>query len=225
MKDLHKLVTAITVNYKTIDVTLKCLKALRHHYPKLHIIIIDNSNFDASSDALYKRAKQDTNITCLFNIYNMHHGPSVDIGIRMLRTPLAFVLDSDAFIKEENVIEDMFAKTVGVDEWLMVGDVTPVDKNGFDLKDPNQGIPYGDPKCMLLNKECYLTLPKFIRHGAPCIETMTYIHENNLGHLLIKFPWEQYVYHGKGVTQRRFGLDGDGGDPFRRQNIPPYTSS
>lgn len=218
---IPELITAVTVNYKTIDVTRKCLQAIKLYYPDIRIIIIDNSNYDVSSDYLYKVAKEGNNITTVFNTYNMHHGPSIDLGIRMIHTPYAFVLDSDAYIRREGVLEAMLQRAEGVEEWLMVGDITPVDKNGFDIKDGSEGIPYGDPKCMLLNKACYLTLPPFIRHGAPCIETMTYLNNYNKTNLLLRFPWTQYVYHAKGATQRRFGLDGDG--LCRKPDIPPYT--
>jgi len=91
-------------------------------------------------------------------------------------------------------------------EWLMVGNITPVDEDGIDIKESAISIPYGDPKCMLLNKEMYFKLPNFIRHGAPCINTMKHIKYNNLGHLLIHLNWPDYVYHTRGGTRRRYGI-------------------
>ena len=65
----------IVVNYKTPDLIKYFLYNFRITFPKLHLLIVDNSNFDRSTDIIYSVCKKDGNMTLLANMFNLHHGP------------------------------------------------------------------------------------------------------------------------------------------------------
>ena len=48
----------IVVNYKTPDLIRKFLSDFRHYYPDLHLLILDNSNFDRSTDLIILSVKR-----------------------------------------------------------------------------------------------------------------------------------------------------------------------
>ena len=218
---MHSLITVLMINYRTPAVTLKCLQAFRNFYNKIPLLLIDNSSYDKTSDKLYTFAQTDKNTTCVFNTFNMHHGPSMDLGLRMLKTPWVFIMDSDLFIMQPNLIEDMHLSVLALKTWLMVGNLCYVDEKGINLRGIDQqhvnAIRYCNPKCMLVNRYEYLNYDPCILHGAPMILTMKHIKREHHEHMLIDFDWSKYAKHLGGVTQKTHGLDGAGG-----MNIPPF---
>ena len=61
----------IVINYKTPDLIRKFLSDFRHYYPDLHLLILDNSNFDRSTNLLFSFCKKDGNMTLLANKFNV----------------------------------------------------------------------------------------------------------------------------------------------------------
>jgi hypothetical protein len=54
---------------------------------------------------------------------------------------------------------------------------------------------------MLVKRESYLSLPPFVRHGAPCLANMRAAAAQGL--TLSNFPVEEYVHHeGRGTASR-----------------------
>ena len=185
----------LLVNYKTLKITKYCLTSFRKFYPRVPLIVIDNSDYDQSSDWLYQFAKKDTNTMLLFNTYNMHHGPSMHNGIILAHNLFENVLifDSDILFLKSNIIEDMLT-AIGDKKFICCGIMGWVDNNGLNVK-KNEGIPYVHPRCILININEYLKLPPFQKHGAPCLDTMKFIYDNKLTNLLIEFDIDPYVKH------------------------------
>jgi hypothetical protein len=185
------------------------------------LLLIDNSNYDEASEQLFQFAQADTNTTCIFNTFNMHHGPSMDLGLNVLKTPWVFIMDSDLLIMRSNLVEEMHKTTLDKDNWLAVGNLCYVDERGINLRGADQqrsdAIRYCNPKCMLVNRYEYLKHLPCILHGAPMIHTMKDIKLSGEEHLLIDFNWLKYAKHLDGVTQKTHGLDGKGGN-----RIPPF---
>jgi len=217
MNELENEIVAVIPNYKTPDLIARCVNSFRTYYPNIKLILIDNSKYDISSKWIYQFAEEDQNTTCLFNTFNMHHGPSMDTGIKLSPLPLVFIIDSDVVITKPNLIEDMYKVIATTKDWLAIGWITPINHKGFDVPRNKPHIPYCSPQCMIVNKETYLQYPPFIKHGAPCINTMKHIKIHKLDHQLIHFNWKEYAAHLRGGTQKRFGLDGNGA-----QKIPPF---
>ena len=72
----------IVVNYKTPDLIKNILSNFRATFPELHLVIVDNSNFDRSTDLIYSVCKKDGNMTFLANFFNLHHGPGLHKAIQ-----------------------------------------------------------------------------------------------------------------------------------------------
>jgi len=218
---MNPLISGLMVHYKTPTITFKCLNAFRSFYKEMPLLLIDNSNYDKTSNLIYQYAQQDKYTTCVFNTFNLHHGPSMDLGLHMLQTPWVFVMDSDLLITKPNVVEEMYKTTTNKSKWLAVGNLCYVDDRGFNLREENQqcesAIRYCNPKCMLVNRYEYFNYHPCILHGAPMIETMKHIKRVNKEHMLIDFDWTQYAKHLGGATQKKHGLDGKGG-----MAIPPF---
>ncbi len=218
---MDTLITALVVHYKTPTETLKCLQAFRYFYTDKPLLLIDNSNYDKSSDQLYQFAQEDKHTTCIFNTFNLHHGPSMDLGLHILKTPQVFIMDSDLLIVQPNLVEDMYNTTLNRKDWLMVGNLCYVNDKGFNLRGADQqhpdAIKYCNPKCMLVNRQEYFKWRPCTLHGAPMIHTMNDLKLTHCEHLLIDFDWPKYAKHLGGVTQKTHGLDGKGG-----MKIPPF---
>jgi hypothetical protein len=193
-KEVTTSITAITVNYKTLDLISKAIDCFRKFYPKVPLIIIDGSTYDPSSDWIFKFSQQDKNTTCLFNTFNLHHGPSLHAGLTLTRTPYAYLFDSDTFHKQDGLLEQMLYLTKQHKEWFMVGKIGIVRENGYDDK-INGTIKYINPRCALVNCKTYFSFKPFIKHGAPCISSMIDVNKRKCENLLLDFDYWPYVNH------------------------------
>lgn len=202
--EIPKLITAVTVNYKTKDLIKQSVSQFRKYYPTMPLIIVDGSSYETSSDWIYRFGKTDQNTTCLFNTFNLHHGPSLHAGILLARTEIIFTFDSDTFIVKAGLIEAMYDKVSRTKEWYGIAVVDPVNRKGFDQA--NGKIKYINPRCTLINKKQYLKFKPFIKHGAPCIDAMIDLHDKEQDHLLINFDYWPYIKHEfKGTVKRTGG--------------------
>ena len=195
----------ITINYKTLRLIKGCVKAFRKYYPSTHLIIIDNSNFDRSSDWIFAFAKKDKNTTVLANAYNAHHGPSMHMGLAVSANlfKYALVFDSDVHFIKSGLIEDIL-KQIDGRPFLCSGALTQVNENGFDVAE-GQGIPYIHPCCMLVDVIQYLKFRPFKKHGAPALDTMKDVQDKGTGGLLIPFTVRDYYKHHYGGTSKATG--------------------
>jgi len=220
---INKLITAITVNYKTLDLIEVSVTAFRKFYPNIQLIIIDGSSFDRSSNWIYEFAKADKNTRVLFNNYNIHHGPGLDAGLRLTTTPFAFTFDTDTTIKEPDLIENMFEIVHSFDkEFYSIGTLHNVNEAGIDIVKPydkgvatrvtniperQMGIHYIHPRAKIINVQKYFSFAPFIKHGAPCIASYIDINRKKYQQYLYHFPVHKYIDHptGRGGTVSRTG--------------------
>jgi glycosyltransferase involved in cell wall biosynthesis len=203
-KELPNKITAVVANYKTKDLISQSVNQFRKFYSSLALIIVDGSGYDTSSEWIYKFAKTDKNTTCLFNTFNLHHGPSLHAGILLARTNIIYTFDSDTLIVKGGLIEAMYDKISSVETWYGIAIVDPVNRKGFD--NINGKIKYINPRCALINKEQYLKYKPFTKHGAPCIDAMVDLHDREKDHLLINFDYWPYITHEfKGTVKRTGG--------------------
>lgn len=196
-------VTALVVNFGTPDLTRAAVWSLRSLYPDLPILIVENGSPDDSAVRLEKLAAEAGGITILVPGRNLHHGPGLDLAARTARTPWLLLFDSDCVAFRRGFIERMKAQAE-VAGGYMVGQVHHLDEGGFDvpLSTPD-ATPYVHPKCALVRREVYLTLPPFAKHGAPCLANEREAARRNLP--LLHFPVADYVFHLGEGTVRRYG--------------------
>lgn len=220
-----KNVTAIVISYKIIEGVLdKSLEHFRKYYPNMQLIIVDGSSFDESSTWVYEFAKKDKNTRVVFNNFNLHHGPGMDAGIRLTRTPYSFIFDSDSNIIKKGLVEKMLNVSTFHKDFYSIGTLHNVNEYGIDLmipyessliqsvdkiKDRQDGIHYIHPRAKLLNNKLYFQHYPFIKHGAPCIGAYSSIKNANRQNLLFHFPVSDYTEHpiGKGGTVRYTGFN------------------
>ena len=195
----------IVVNYKTPDLIKTFLLNFRIYYPQLHLIIVDNSNFDRSSDFIYYFCKKDGNVTLLANMFNFHHGPGLHKAIEYVKDyfKYALIMDSDIVFKRIGMIESM--KKIIPKKFISCGKIQSVTIRGMNNNDINS-IPYIHPSCMYLNISQYLKLPPAKLHGAPFIDTFSAVKQQGNENLLIDFDVEIFMQHlGRGTVIRTGG--------------------
>ena len=81
----------IVINYKTPGLIKKYLADFRYYYPDLHLLIVDNSSFDRSTDLIYSVCKKDGNMMLLANFFNFHHGPGLHKAIQYIENYFEFL--------------------------------------------------------------------------------------------------------------------------------------
>lgn len=61
-------ITAIVINWRTIDLVALCVQSLLRFYPQIELILVDNDSKDESSDWIRSLAKKEANISAVMNI-------------------------------------------------------------------------------------------------------------------------------------------------------------
>jgi glycosyltransferase involved in cell wall biosynthesis len=204
--ETHRLgdITVIVVNYKTQDLTRRCVESLLNHYPDVNLLLIDNGSQDDSMAYIKQASRQLPNVQCILNRENRYHGPAMDQGIKFSTTRYIFTLDSDCEIIKDGFLECMVA-LFACPEVYAIGQLAYMDRYGYEVE---QGrgrhlIQYIYPYAMLLDKEKYLKLSPFIHHGSPCIKNMKEAEER--GYFVKNFPIEKFVFHQEKGTCSRYG--------------------
>lgn len=202
------MITALSVNYNTPDFLERLLSSFRRYYNIPFVII------DGSDEINYKKIEDFSikfNINLIHFDYNMHHGPGLAYGIEYIETDQILLLDSDLVVINAGFIEDLQRK-ISIKSYG-IGDIQNVDSNGFNV---SKGIKYLHPACALINRDIVLKYPMPIKHGAPMIEAMKFLHENHLD-ILQHEPWvtndfrkrnKIYISHDwQGTVDRMGGYD------------------
>jgi hypothetical protein len=168
----------ISVHYKTPDLIYNQHKSVRNFYPDLTYQIIDGS--DNNVKYFENLENDDKNFNVKRFGYNIHHGPGMDYAIKNSNYEYQLILDSDVSLKS-NVIEHLFDNFKG----YATGKLIMIDSTGHEMwqkkeENPNNFIySYVHPYCMLIKKSEYLKYKPFKKHGAPCIDAMIDIYNNN----------------------------------------------
>lgn len=201
-------VTAIVVGFNTKDLTRQAITTLRQAYPKLSIILIDNSSSDGSiQDAA--RLASEYNVHLILNGTNVGHGPAIHQGIRVCETPYVLLLDSDCIVRTTGFIEAMLEAFSSDSLLYAIGWLRHVDRySGVPIEWHTATPPiaqfcrYIHPCCALLDRKRYLALPPAIHHGAPLLENMRAVEKTDWH--LQGFVVELYVEHLIAGTRRRY---------------------
>lgn len=122
----------VIVNYKTFDLTMQCVASLLEHniaQPQ-HIVVVDNDSPDGSGQRL--QASLPAGVVLVLSKINGGFGAGVNIGVAVLTTDLALVLNPDTYFLRNNmhVVRRMF------DEQQRLGVV------GLKLINPDGSLQY-----------------------------------------------------------------------------------
>lgn len=196
-------VTAIIINYRTPDLTLRSIRSFRAAYSTLPLLTIDNGSGDDSAGLLAEVCSHSRgDMRFIANRSNIHHGPAMHQAMTEVTTPFVLFLDSDCEVMQNGWIEPMREALAQSSIHYCVGRKIHMNKRGFDTDDP-RAIEYIRPYCMMVKRELYFGFPPFRRHGAPCLQNMIVAREK--GFALIDFPVEEFVRHEGRGTARRHG--------------------
>jgi glycosyltransferase involved in cell wall biosynthesis len=191
-------ISVLIVNYRTLELTARCLESLQAYYPPVKIILVDNGSADESTAYIRKMAERFANIQAILNPKNRYHGPALDQGLRTARTRLVFCLDSDCEILRSGFLEAM-AAFFADPRCYAVGELVQMNRFGYPVP-PAKGrtFPYIHPRRMLLSRDKYLELGRFGHHGAPCLANMRQAVQRS--YHLHDFPIQEYILHlGRGT--------------------------
>lgn len=199
-------VTAVIINYHTPDLTERAVTSFRACYPDISLLLVDNDSNVENAHVLEKVQQTHPQHTQLItHSRNHHHGPAMDDALRRLSTPYVLFLDSDCTVLNSGFIEAMVTLLESQPMNYAAGKRIFMNKRGFDVEDNYSGVPYIRPVCMMVKRELYLTLPKFERHGAPCLNNMNAAAAQ--GYFLIDVSIEEYIHHEGRGTAGRFGYN------------------
>jgi hypothetical protein len=196
MKDLE----ITSVHYKTPNYIYKQYETIRKFYPDIKYRIIDGS--DDGKIYFEDLEKKDKNFKVERFGYNIHHGPGMNHAILSSEKKFLLILDSDVSIKKP-LIDEMFKLFKG----YSIGKKIFVNVNGIRPSSGETKYEYVHPYCMLISKEEYINNKPFIKHGAPCIESMIDIKNKNLTHMLSHFNIEEYVNLEIRGTRKIWGIN------------------
>ena len=199
-------VEILSVHYKTPEYIYQQYDTVRNFYPKVKYRIVDGS--DDGKNYFEDLEKKDKNFVVNRFGYNIHHGPGMDFGIKTSVQEFILVLDSDVTLKKP-LIDDMLKMFCG----YSVGKKIILNSKGYaSWQKTNDGdnkfiYEYIHPYCMLISKNEYTKHKPFIKHGAPCIESMIDLYNKNLTNLLSDFEIEDYVNLRIRGTRSKWGIN------------------
>lgn len=200
----HTELTAVIVNYRTPDLLRRAIGSFREFYPGVPLLLIDNGSGDESRTLLSEiRSASPADITVTLNERNRHHGPAMDQALHSLDADFVLFLDSDCVVHRGGWLEEMLKQLTSHSMNYMIGQMTFMNRRGFDVEKTSAAIPYIRPICMLLRRELYRQLPPFRRHGAPCLENVR--EAQRRGYRLLDFPVEKAVSHEGRGTAGKYG--------------------
>lgn len=195
----------LVVNYNTPDYIIEQYKSIRKYIgDDISINIVDNSDkkiskrgkkIEVLNKDLYDIPNKDINFKIFKIGKNIHHGPGMDYGINQIKTDYILILDSDICILH-NLLE--IFKNNYKSNFNCMGLLMYVDKTGHKTNKKN-GIKYIHPSVMLIDRDKYLNNEKkFKKHGAPCIDYMVNVNDNEL--VDIKNIRDYVEYRGRGTV-------------------------
>jgi hypothetical protein len=199
-------VKILTVHYKTPDLIYKQYDSIRKFYPNIFYHIIDGS--DDNKTYFSDLEQKDKNVFVERFGYNIHHGPGMDHAIINSNEKYILILDSDVSIKE-SFLDEMLTDFSGIAKGLriIVNDEGLSSWQKKQTKNHDFIYPYIHPYCMLIDKDEYIKFKPFVKHGAPCINFMVDVYNNNQSDRLIHFDIEKYVNLVIRGTRSKWGIN------------------
>jgi glycosyltransferase involved in cell wall biosynthesis len=199
-------VTAIVVNYRTLENTAHCVESWLGFYPELPLILVDNGSADDSTIYIQRMASSHSNIQNILNDFNNHHGPGMHQAIQTTRTPFVFLLDSDTIVHTGGFLEQMLSEFAHDPNLYALGRLAHKNRYGFSVQPGTRRyIRYIDPYAMLLDRRKYFQLRPFFHHGAPCIHNMQDAARS--GFHVSDYPIQEFIWHAGRGTCSRYGYD------------------
>ena len=197
----------ISVHYKTPELIYNQYQSVRKFYPTIPYRIIDGSD---NAEIYFQDLEEKDEFFSVNRFgYNIHHGPGMDYGIRTSKFDFLLILDSDVSLKHP-IIELMMREFKG----YAVGKKIFVDEKGKESWQRKWWQPKGQhkityihPYCILICKDSYLQFKPFKKHGAPCIDAMTDIYNQNKTDLLSEVVIEEYVDLKICGTRSQWGIN------------------
>jgi GT2 family glycosyltransferase len=98
MESSSPLVSIITVNYNSTEVTVELLQSIRRlSYPSLEVIVVDNASRDDPSERL---RDTDPEVTVIVSAVNLGFSGGNNLGIRAARGQYLFLVNNDTELTE-----------------------------------------------------------------------------------------------------------------------------
>lgn len=201
--DISNYVSAITVNYKTLDLIERCFHSLRQYYPTLPVVLVDNGSGDDSTQFVAEQEGPCT--TAILLKGHCGHGLGLHEGLLAARTPYVFTLDSDCGTRRGGFLEEMVRLFFRDEALYAAGEIQWLHHVGRDWRTPDPAYPgqapYVHPSAMLLDRNKYLGLKPFNRGGHPCEDNMADAFEHD--YRVFDFPIGDWVFHLHRGTRNR----------------------
>jgi N-acetylglucosaminyl-diphospho-decaprenol L-rhamnosyltransferase len=99
MKNFIDKITFVIVCFNSGNIIKKCIKSINS---KVKILIVENSNNYLIKKELEKKF---SNVTVVIAGKNLGYGAGNNLGISKIKTPYAFILNPDSFLKKNCIIE------------------------------------------------------------------------------------------------------------------------
>jgi glycosyltransferase involved in cell wall biosynthesis len=200
--------TAVVVNFRTLEATRTCLMTLRAAYPNLRTIVVDNGSGDESTAFLRELEARDELLDVIYNDENRFHGPALDQGVRAASTDLVFLLDSDCEIRHGGFLEPLLEAFEEDPLLYAIGKRGYANRYGYGpISDRERRTYYVHPFAAVIDQRKYLTLPPFVHHGAPAYRNMW--GATKAGYHLRHVTIEDHVIHHGRTTARAHGYGYD----------------
>lgn len=197
-------ITAVTVNFKTPEMTERCFRSFRSFYPDVPYSFVDNGGCLRSLKLMLELTAE-LGVRLLRNEINAGHGPALHQATVDCKTHFVFTLDSDTLTRRGGFLEEMLSRFAAEPLLFALGWLRYVDDNGVAY--PNQermfGNHYVHPSAMLFDRSRYGELEPFVNTGAPAIRLMKSAAEH--GYRLESFPIRNYIDHKIAGTRGLYG--------------------
>ncbi len=208
---MDRIVTGITVFYKTTDLIWISIGSFRKFYPTLPLIVVDNSGGDDCTATLESFQRQDPNMTLIKVDRNIGHGLGLRRALKYVQTPYVYVFDSDVEILRETLLEEMLEKMqpgVYGTGYIRLCTSGGQQKNDGDLNDPDI-VRYMHPLSCMISMKMYKKFRPPNTGGAPFADIMTDLKKAGLTNTaLVHFPvlpHGHYIKHHGGITRAMMG--------------------
>ena len=193
-------VTAIIVNFKTLNLVKQAYESLKKVY-SLPLLLIDNGSRDASTD--WVRDHGGIGLP-----KNIGHGPAMHFAIKQVTTPYFLTMDSDCVITQGGFLEEMLPFFEGANAYAIgwqreAQRETGVPITWFTERPPKRNfVRYIHPVLSLYDRAKYNTLKPFNHHGAPVLQNM--LDAEAHGYSVKGFSITKYTTHLGAGTRRMY---------------------
>lgn len=185
----------ISVNYNTPDLIDRLIKSVREVEGDYRIRIIDGSDKEPYKSEIVDVCSKYENVILEQQGFNIHHGGSMHLGVTTSNFEYCLILDSDNYIQQP-IIKSMYEALINNNK-MMIGFYCHVNNSRINISryySDRYPIKYYHPSLFMIKKDYYLSLNsigvKFIKHGAPSIQIMKYLHDNKISDVVGIDLWE-----------------------------------